>query len=225
MHRAWRLVEAADPVVQPVLLVLKKGGRDYPLYQDVRRFVTDALDGFSLEARRQRVRDEDIETARYALVAFVDEMILNSGWSGKEQWQKASLQVEIFKRATAGDEFFDTLLTLTDSQRPVLEVYFLCLALGFEGKYRDAGPDRQRELRGILESLRRRIAGAGPDLEVPFFESAYERLRPVEVAERVRGRMWLAIGAGALLVFAVAWIVYWSLVQQATGAAVRAIGG
>jgi type VI secretion system protein ImpK len=85
---------------------------------------------------------EDIADASYALAALLDELLVQSGqWPGRSEWQASPLQYAYFHENTAGDGFFRRAESLM--QQPhrahVLLVYFLCLALGFQGRYAVVG--------------------------------------------------------------------------------------
>ena len=72
------------------------------------------------------------EDAKFALVGLLDEAILNSQWPGKADWRAVTLQQEMFRINTAGEQFFtkmDELRKNLDENRDVVEVYFDCLAL------------------------------------------------------------------------------------------------
>lgn len=103
---------------------------------------------------------EDIDDAEFAVVAFLDEAILNSNDPARNEWEKQTLGVEMFGGAVAGEVFYDRIEAYrkrSDSQRlaSLLEVYLLCLLLGFEGRY--AGS--KGEIHAISDRLRRRIEG------------------------------------------------------------------
>lgn len=90
------------------------------------------------EAKEAGIDSEDIQWAIFALVAFIDETIISSEWGGKEGWLAKPLQLEFFNRYDAGEEFFNRLEQLRQRphyKAPLLEIYYLCLALGFKGKY------------------------------------------------------------------------------------------
>ncbi len=84
---------------------------------------------------------EDKDHARFAVFAWVDEIILNSSWDHKNQWMKNQLQRLHFQTTGAGELFFDRLNSLGPHQGHVREVYYLCLALGFTGRYIQEGDD------------------------------------------------------------------------------------
>jgi type VI secretion system protein ImpK len=100
----------------------------------------------------------DVRDTHFAVVAFLDEVILNSKDAVRNEWAQRTLQQDLFGTTDAGVVFFDKLeqfRSRRDSEQlaDVLEVYLLCLLLGFEGRY--AG--RRGELQGLMESLRMRV--------------------------------------------------------------------
>jgi type VI secretion system protein ImpK len=98
------------------------------------------------KARELDIADVDVQDAKYALVGFIDETV---GWASR-------LEQEYFSRNVAGEEFFDRLEEIkeVEGRREVLKVYYLCLTLGFDGKYfRNPGRLREHieELQKILD--------------------------------------------------------------------------
>jgi len=94
-----------------------------------------------------------IAQAKFALAAFLDEMVMTSRWREKHQWMSQLLQYELFQTQAAGVEFFDHLDAVR-RQLPLnghlLEIYYLCLVLGFQGKYAIAGREKLSILMGEL---------------------------------------------------------------------------
>lgn len=84
------------------------------------------------------------ESAKFAVVAYIDELLLCSDWEKKSEWQHEPLQRVYFNTTSAGAEFYDRLNVLNKfgPDRDVREVYALCLGLGFRGKY-FRGEDRK----------------------------------------------------------------------------------
>jgi len=102
---------------------------------------------------------EEIRDTRFAVVAFLDEVVLHSNDPVRSEWEKQTLAQDMFGQADAGIIFFDKLeyfRSRPDSQvlADVLEVYLLCLLLGFEGRYSGG---LRGELDSIVERVRRRI--------------------------------------------------------------------
>lgn len=94
------------------------------------------------------------EMARYALCALLDEAIGDTPWGGGV-WAKNSLLLHFYAESHGGVRFF-TLLAQAEAEpeayRPVLVVFYLCLALGLEGQYRlqADGEARLAEIRSRL---------------------------------------------------------------------------
>lgn len=111
----------------------------------------------------------DIKETHFAVVAFLDSVIFRSEEPIREDWERRPLQEELFGHAHAGDVFFEKLTRLLERRdspelADVLEVYLLCLLLGFQGRY--AG-NASGHADAIAETLRRRIEhirGARPSL-------------------------------------------------------------
>ena len=103
----------------------------------LRRRIKHLLETTRHEAKRTGLAPEDVREAEFALVAFLDETLLSSEWSQKDRWLARPLQLELYDRYDAGEAFFDRLDGLRANpglHAEVLEVYYLCMALGFKGK-------------------------------------------------------------------------------------------
>lgn len=112
---------------------------------------------------------EDVKFGIFAVVAFLDESILNSRNPVFADWPRKPLQEEMFGHHIAGEVFFqnlDQLLGRDDSSAlaDVLEVYYLCLLLGFAGRY---VVGNRGELKAVMDRTAakiRRIRGSIPQL-------------------------------------------------------------
>ena len=119
------------------------------LYQGV----TTLFKEFDQKAKALKLDPDDITDSKYALAAFVDEAILRSQWPGREQWADNPLQLQMFETYLAGEGFFEKLEALRTRGEPaadVLEIYYLCLVLGFEGKYGIGGSERLSALAKLI---------------------------------------------------------------------------
>lgn len=117
-------------------------------------------------ARSNDIPLEDVQQAKYALAAFLDEIVLSSNWAAKDAWQGKPLQLAYFNDFSAGEEFYNKLEALRNTRDArkldVLEVYFLCLALGFRGKFADLqGMERRKVLLDALAREMKTARGAG----------------------------------------------------------------
>jgi type VI secretion system protein ImpK len=141
-----------------------------------RQQVIDALKMADQQARNQGYNAEDIKLAIFAVVAFIDESVLNLRLPVFADWPRRPLQEELFGHHIAGEVFFKNLQELlgkNDSQdlADLLEVYLVCLLLGFAGRYSLGDRGELRAITGATEVKIRRVrGGAGelsPDWELP----------------------------------------------------------
>jgi len=117
--------------------------------RQLRSRTLDGLKRLERDARDVGLESEDIQNAKFALVAFIDEAITGVSFAEKESWLANPLQSELFGLNYAGEEFFRRLNDLRQRPQanvPVLEVYYLCLVLGFKGKYLLDNPEGLRRL-------------------------------------------------------------------------------
>lgn len=139
--------------------------RDLPSPDILQRRIDTLFEQMSGKARDAGIPDQDVADAKYALVAFIDEQIFRSPWPGRNQWMGRPLQLVYYNENTAGEGFFQRLerLQMQPERRHVLEIYFHCLALGFQGKYAVRGGEG---LLGLTEHVGSQIGSALPGSDV-----------------------------------------------------------
>src|SRR6188768_1884224 len=114
---------------------------DLPSAGELRQRVVAALEGVMTRGRAAGLPEADLAEARYALVAFIDEQVLKSSWPGRAEWMSQPQQLLDYREYTAGENFFVRLRALLQNGgRPfALQIYYLCMALGFRGAYGVSG--------------------------------------------------------------------------------------
>ncbi|MGA1874885.1 MAG: type IVB secretion system protein IcmH/DotU [bacterium] len=122
-----------------MMYFLKTVEKRQPLFDQVKSDIHQLLSKSEHGLNQGSFSREDYDLARFALCAWIDEAILNSPWKEKAQWQKERLQHFFYHTTEAGEEFFERLNSLGPHQREVREVYYLCLTIGFTGKYCQEG--------------------------------------------------------------------------------------
>lgn len=148
------------------LILQLRNSRDLPAPDILQRRVLGLFETMMQTGRENRIPEQDMIDAKFALAAFADEVIYHSSWPGKTQWLSNPLQLQFFGINTAGDGFYVNLDNMHGQRGRdhVAQIYFLCLALGFQGKYRL----RQQEgLAQVVEGLGNYVAlstGAGEQL-------------------------------------------------------------
>ena len=105
-----------------------------------RHHTKEALKTAAGQAMAAGYTPDDVKYATYATVAFLDESVLNSHNPVFADWARKPLQEEMFGTQIAGEVFFQHLQTLlgrpdSPDLADLLEVFYLCLLLGFGGKF------------------------------------------------------------------------------------------
>ena len=114
-----------------------RGATDLPPPDDLQRRIGEMFDRMARKCRELGVPEEDAIEAKYAICAFLDEQVLASAWPGRNYWQSRPLQLVYFNENTAGEGFFTRLEAhrRNRARANVVAIYYVCLQLGFKGKY------------------------------------------------------------------------------------------
>jgi type VI secretion system protein ImpK len=129
------LITFAGPVFDLILRL--KSGIVAPS-NDLRPKVAAMLTDFEKRAERYRFNPKIVSVSKFALAAFVDETVLMNNFPMRDQWEKYALQLEYFGEQLAGNKFFEKLeamLGQIDVTKDAVEVYYVCMLLGFKGRY------------------------------------------------------------------------------------------
>ena len=129
--------------------------------ESFRTRIKQVLASAEQDARAQGYNGDDVRFALFAVIAFLDETVLNSGQEMFADWPRRTLQQEVFGVHMAGELFFQYLQQLMERQdspdlADILEVYDLCLLMGFKGRYSaTVGGDVQGLTRQLGEKIDR----------------------------------------------------------------------
>jgi type VI secretion system protein ImpK len=123
----------------------------------LRKLIGYFLGLFEKNCKALRIPDDSINDTKYALVALIDETVLSTASACREYWFSRPLQLDLFGDNIAGEEFFNKLqkmLLSIETKKDVLEIYYICLSLGFEGKYKLFNAE---ERLSIMEDLGKKL--------------------------------------------------------------------
>ncbi len=129
------LVRFAGPIFDLVLRL--KAGIVQPSNK-LRPKIVGMLDDFEKRAERYRFNPKIIRVSKFALASFVDETVLTNNFPLKEEWEKNPLQLEYFGEQLAGNKFFEKLESMLKQIKDTsdaVEIYYVCMLLGFKGRY------------------------------------------------------------------------------------------
>ena len=136
-----RLTDCFMDMIAYVAYMMKALEDRHPPFQQVQTDIRRMISESEACADKAKFSPEEYDLARFAVFAWIDETILSSSWKERNRWQGEQLQLLYFKTTDAGEIFFDRLNTIGPHQRDVREVYYLCLALGFQGQYCNEGDE------------------------------------------------------------------------------------
>lgn len=188
------LVEAANAILAVVPQI--RHALRHPDPASLRARLREQVDSFERSALAAGIARDEVRQAHFALCALLDDSALATPWG--RQW--ASLVPEKHGETHGGDRFFsllDQLLAEPQRYTELLEFFYACLALGFEGRYRSGEGGRQAlaQIRTRVFDLIDRSRGEHPSELSPCWRGAEVRGR------RVTGPLavWAAACACALL--------------------------
>ena len=200
------LVQAASPLL--LLAARQRGSVAAPDVERLREYALDEIRRFEERVQASGTSETTMVAARYALCAAVDEAVLSTPWGARSDWAQQTLLLSLHNEASGGVKFFVVLDGI--SQQPtrhieLMELYYLCLAFGFAGRYETLS-------RGYAQ-----LAEIQRDLYTKI--RAYREAPPAELALRWRGiedrrnRLfryvpWWVVGIAAIFVLVIAFITY-----------------
>jgi type VI secretion system protein ImpK len=169
------------------------------------------IKSFEERARNQGIKSEIILSARYLLCSVLDEAVLNTPWGSESAWGQRTL-LSVFHGETSGGEK-SFLICQRVCQSPaenldIIELFYIFLSLGFEGKYRvvNRGNEALEQLKEELFAIVRRHRGEYERALSPSWAGLGKTRNPI--TEYVP--LWVVISLTvAILFFSYTGFRYW----------------
>ncbi|WP_455366693.1 type IVB secretion system protein IcmH/DotU [Kaarinaea lacus] len=122
------------------------------------------IKAFESRAKNDGERPEVVLAARYVLCAGLDEAVLRTPWGSESAWTQRSLLNSFHNETGGGEKFFlilDRMKEMPAENLHILELMYLCLSLGFKGKYEllQNGRDHLENIRDELYQTIRSFRG------------------------------------------------------------------
>jgi len=152
-----KFARAVDPIFTCVLDLIDRIDRGLPCEPAAEK--ARIVKTFDAAAGQLGNAPEWNDMARYALYAWIDsELAKVRPWEGREWWQSHSLEVDYWGQGVANVVFFERAKEAARlSSKDALEVFYVCVVLGFRGFYENLPEiDKAR----IIESV-----GLPPDIK------------------------------------------------------------
>lgn len=126
--------------------------------------LVNEIKAFEARARDQGIRQEIILSARYLMCSVLDEAVLNTPWGSESAWAQRTLLTVFHSETSGGEKSFlilDRMRQAPADNLDIIELFYICLSLGFEGKYRliNRGRDALDQIKEDLFAIIRRQRG------------------------------------------------------------------
>ncbi|WP_417292631.1 type IVB secretion system protein IcmH/DotU [Desulfovibrio porci] len=207
------LVNAASPLLLEIVRLREAGEADL---EALRLRLEAEIRGFSAQAAALGVSEAQVNAAQYLLCTALDESVTTSSIPGAQgDWQHHSLLSTFHQDTWGGEIFFDVLSRTMEqpaSRLYLLELIYLLLSLGFEGKYRlqDRGPLALESLRDQIYRQISLLRGeASPDLAPKISVEPFKNKTYAYVP------FWLI---AAVMVFSIS-VMFWGFSHSLSGKA------
>jgi type VI secretion system protein ImpK len=143
--------QAVDAIFLYVLDLLERIERnESPQVSEERIRIRGHID----QAEARLGKRKDWELAKYALVVWTDDVLINAPWDGRKWWEENVLEVEVFNTRESFTVFYTKAEEAAQlSKKEALEVFYVCVVLGFQGLYRDPSTATMAEQLGLPDNL------------------------------------------------------------------------
>jgi len=150
------LLRAAGPLVFSAIQLKDTLGNSDP--NAVRKRMSKEMRAFDKNAKNFGVSIAQTNAARYVLCTFIDEIVMSTPWGVSSGWSERSLLSEFYGETFGGEKVFtviDRALRTPSQHQQLLELAYIILSLGYEGKYRVRNGGRLKEVQAnIFNALR-----------------------------------------------------------------------
>ncbi|WP_345980448.1 type IVB secretion system protein IcmH/DotU [Sulfurimonas sp. HSL3-2] len=126
---------------------------------EVRQSFIDSMNEYTDILMKYKIEESQALVSRYILCTFIDELINTTYFGQENNWSSNSLLRIFHNESYGGENFFrllDKFLKAPAKFIYILELMYVCLSLGFQGKYRIDNTNKH-ELNMIRESLYKQI--------------------------------------------------------------------
>jgi type VI secretion system protein ImpK len=179
------MTASVNPLVAAAAALLAAGPRvrttaRHPNPAGLKDALADGVRKFEAQARAQGLSNEQVVAGRYILCTFLDECAASTPWGGAGAWSAQSLLVQFHNETWGGEKVYQLMSKLAENveaNRNLLELLYMVLALGFEGRYRvlDNGRAQLDSVRERLVQMLRQSRGSYEKALSPRWQGVEQR--------------------------------------------------
>lgn len=127
--------DAVDPIFLRMLEIVDRIALGDPVDAPTER---TNLHNMLVSAGDKLRNTTDWQLASYAIVGWIDEVLIKAEWESAVWWTENPLEVALFDTRIAFTEFFSKATEAAQLRhKNALECYYVCVVLGFRGVYED----------------------------------------------------------------------------------------
>jgi type VI secretion system protein ImpK len=144
------LVTAAMPLLVLMIFVKKIHPAEPVSIRELQDDLVNELLSFIEAAYQEKYPQRTILAAKYCLCTALDEAVLATPWGHSSAWPHQTLLSILQKETWGGERFFiilEEMVKLPKQNLHLLELLYIILSLGFEGKYYKEEPTVRDEIR------------------------------------------------------------------------------
>ena len=182
-------IRGLNPMVSAastLLMVLMKLRTTFS-HQDINglyQWLANEIKAFEARVKMEGERPEIVLAAKYVLCTSLDEAVLNTPWGSESGWAQRTLLSHFHNEMVGGEKFFlilDRMRETPAENLNILELMYLCLSLGFQGKYMliQNGKEHLETLREELFRVIRNFRGEFERELSPHWQSRAAGRRPL----------------------------------------------
>lgn len=164
----FRTSTGLNPLVNSASMLIAvyektRNSASHPDVSGLHQRLINEIKSFDTRARERGIKPEIVLAARYILCTVLDEAVLNTPWGAESPWAQKSLLSTFHNETAGGEKFFLILDRMRQSPAEnlfILELIYICLSLGFEGKYKvvhrgkELVEQTRDELFGVIRTYR-----------------------------------------------------------------------
>ncbi len=159
-------IDTATPLLGMALRIRRLSHCDN--IDDIYHLAVEEIKAIELELTEAKYDHAVILAYRYVLCSFVDEAVMSTSWGADSSWAEHSLLTRFHNETWGGEKVFSILSRLEAEParyKDLLTFIYLCLTLGFEGRYKvmNSGKEAFEKVIANLYEILRRLNDKDPE--------------------------------------------------------------